>query len=66
MSEEKTACVMRYNKVPGSDRPPTKQCSICLKKQDPYAVFVLDDGWICPSCAQKIGKLIGVRTDGSL
>ena len=64
MSEETTTgTVMCCDKIPGSDRPPTLQCAICLKKQDPDALFIHNNGWICPDCAYKIGKLIGVRAD---
>lgn len=42
--------------------PPTRQCMICEKLENPEANLIDGHGWICPSCAQKIGELIGVRT----
>ena len=55
--------VIHAEPIPGMDRPPTLQCAVCLKKQDEEAALIRNDGWICPSCARKIGNLIGVRTD---
>ena len=42
--------------------PPTRRCMICEKLENPEANLIDGHGWICPSCAQKIGELIGVRT----
>jgi hypothetical protein len=42
--------------------PPTRQCTICEKYENPEANLIIGHTWICPSCAEKIGKLIGVRT----
>lgn len=43
--------------------PPTRQCTICEKIENPEANIIDAHSWICPSCVSKIGKLIGVIED---
>ena len=37
------------------------QCAICKDLELPYGKVTAHDFWICPSCRQKIGKMIGVK-----
>lgn len=44
---------------------PTRICLICDKLEYEAAdVLISASAWICPECKQKIGQMIGVRTDG--
>lgn len=38
-------------------------CTICREMEYPQAQTATKVTWICPECAKKIGKLIGVRTE---
>lgn len=42
----------------------SRQCAICEEVEFPACEAITQELWICPECAKKIGKLIGVRTDG--
>lgn len=54
--------VVKIDPFPECDLTPSRICSICDQME--YKEAHICDGrtWICPSCAQKIGELIGVRT----
>ena len=56
-----TSCTLNQKRYDG---PPTRICMICDKLENPNADMAREGGWICPDCKKKIGKLIGVRTDG--
>lgn len=44
---------------------PTRICLICDKLEYEAATALISaSAWICPECKQKIGQMIGVRTDG--
>lgn len=38
-------------------------CGICGESQYKDSYYETTDFWLCPECAKKIGKLIGVRTE---
>lgn len=38
-------------------------CTICGEMEYPKAQAATTMTWVCPECAKKIGKLIGVRTE---
>ena len=51
-------------KLAGKERLPTSRiCTICGKMEYPQSDKATTMTWLCPECAKKIGKLIGVRAD---
>ena len=38
--------------------PPTKQCLICGKFENPNANTVHDVGWLCPKCKNRLKRVL--------
>jgi len=45
-------------KTEWSIMPPTRQCLICEKLENPNADIVTLVGWICPECKNKLQRMI--------
>lgn len=43
--------------------PTSRICTICGKMEYPQSGTATTMTWLCPECAEKIGKLIGVMAD---
>ena len=38
--------------------PPTKQCLICDKLENPNAYMVHNVGWLCPECKSRLQRVL--------
>lgn len=38
--------------------PPTKQCLICDKLENPNANMVHNAGWLCPECKNRLKRVL--------